>query len=119
MQSLSADDSSTHPHERFSGIGRVRMLGVFYVEVAAEFARCVLHPLVVAFPSGRAEAAIHRLKRPLVRVHITLRNHRRARFEHEHFQATFGQFLRSHAARCARNNDYCVVDSLPGQSSLL
>ena len=30
-----------------------------------------------------------------------------------------GQFLRSHAARCARTNDYRVIDFLSGQRSLL
>src|SRR5512143_365540 len=64
VQSLSADDSSAYPHERFSRICRVRMLSVFDVEVTAEFACCVLHPLIVTFPTGRAEPTIHRLKRP-------------------------------------------------------
>ena len=70
VQALAADDAGAHPHKRLAGIGGVGMLSVFDVKVAREFARRVLHPLIVVAPAGLAEAAIHGFPRILVRIHI-------------------------------------------------
>src|SRR5262249_38405741 len=110
MEGLAADDSGADPHEGFARIGSIGMLGILYIEVPAELARGVLHPLFLLLPTGRSQSSIHGLVGPFVGVHVALEIDRRTSFEHDHLHAPRGQFLGGHAARRSRADYYGVVD---------
>src|SRR5262249_20484067 len=112
MQRLASDDPGAHPHEGLARVGCVGMLVIFDVEVSAELAGGVFHPLLSGLPARRAKPALHGVVRPTMSVGVACGIDWRPRLEHQHLHASLGELLCGHAARSAGADYDRVIDFL-------
>ena len=109
VERLSTNDPCSHPGEGLSRIGRVGILRILDVEVAAELAGGVLHPLFGLLLSWSPEPAIHRLVGELVHIEVTERIDQRSGLKNKNLKTTLGQLLGRHSTRGPGADDDGII----------